>query len=385
MRSIHDPYKKGVCLECHKGHGNKTKKVLVTDAESLCFKCHPRSQYQEMSQQHPPAEKGECLTCHNAHSSSEKNLLHKRDGEICVTCHTEMEKVLRSFSVHLPFAAGECSRCHNPHGSNEKDLLLQSAQSGMLCFECHKDIDKKRENVHAHKPFVKGDCLSCHDPHGADNSFLILNDTGVLCLTCHQDVEKTMERANYIHGPERDLQCEICHQSHVTDEKKLLLKKQPDLCLNCHQDVATYLGISPTGDVMSKLRWLGLFSEEKIGLDVQTTAQVMTHLIRSKLALPPGGKDIVVLWHQIFAEYPNGNRHKERITHELVEYGDPQGFSSISRLVGLPLSIAVRLILNGTLNITGCLIPTHPAIYEAILPELTREGLKFKEIVTEAE
>lgn len=145
------------------------------------------------------------------------------------------------------------------------------------------------------------------------------------------------------------------------------------------QDLAAYLGISPTGDVMSKLRWLGLFSREKIGLDVRTTAQVMTHLIRTKLALPADGKDVVVLWHQIAAEYQNGAVRKELITHELIEYGDPKGFSAIARLVGLPLSVAVRLILRGTLKITGCLIPTHPVIYNAILPELTREGLKFSE------
>ncbi len=148
------------------------------------------------------------------------------------------------------------------------------------------------------------------------------------------------------------------------------------------QDLAAYLGISPTGDVMSKLRWLGLFSNEKIGLDVTTTAQVMTHLIRSKLLLPPEGKDVVILWHQIQAEYAGDEPRKELITHELVEYGDPKGFSSITRLVGLPLSVAVRLILNGTIRISGCLIPTHPTIYDAILPELTREGLIFKQSVT---
>jgi saccharopine dehydrogenase-like NADP-dependent oxidoreductase len=173
---------------------------------------------------------------------------------------------------------------------------------------------------------------------------------------------------------------------HVPGLKDMTYREMVEMFLPPHhgeshfdQDLATYLGISPTGDVMSKLRWLGLFSTEKIGLDVRTTAQVMTHLIREKLALPENGKDVVVLWHQICAEYENGRTKKERITHEMVEYGDPRSFSSISRTVGLPLSVAVRLILKDALNLTGCVIPTHPTVYEAILPELEKEGLVFKE------
>ncbi|MBZ0264272.1 saccharopine dehydrogenase NADP-binding domain-containing protein [bacterium] len=144
--------------------------------------------------------------------------------------------------------------------------------------------------------------------------------------------------------------------------------------------VARHLGISPTGEIMDRLEWLGLFSDEKIGVEVQTAADAMIHLLNSKLALKEGGRDMVILLHEFIAEYPDSGLAPEQITSTFVHYGDPGGETAMSKTVGLPAAIAMKKILNGELTVTGCQIPTIPEIYEPILSELESEfNIQFEE------
>nr|HPN38366.1 saccharopine dehydrogenase C-terminal domain-containing protein [Melioribacteraceae bacterium] len=47
--------------------------------------------------------------------------------------------------------------------------------------------------------------------------------------------------------------------------------------------VANYLGVNPTGKIMENLRWLGLFSNEKIKNSPKTAAEVLTDILIEKL------------------------------------------------------------------------------------------------------
>lgn len=155
--------------------------------------------------------------------------------------------------------------------------------------------------------------------------------------------------------------------------------------LKLEQQMANYLGISPTGSIMQNLKWLGLFSKEKIGLDVDTVSEVMIHLMEEKLRLPPGTPDMVILVHEIEAIYPKEKNRVEKITDTMIEYGSPKGETAISRTVGLPLSLTTGLILDGKIPLSGCHIPTHPAIYKSVLAELEKEGIRSNETVTSPE
>ncbi|RMF63758.1 MAG: saccharopine dehydrogenase [Calditrichaeota bacterium] len=143
------------------------------------------------------------------------------------------------------------------------------------------------------------------------------------------------------------------------------------------QRVANYLNINPTGKIMDNLRWLGLFSDERIDCHCQTAADVMIHLLKQKLALPKGARDMVVLIHELEVAYPDKSR---RVRSRLVEFGESDGFTAVTRTVGLPLAIATRLILENELPLTGCHIPTLPAIYVPVLRELQKAGLNFTEV-----
>jgi len=149
------------------------------------------------------------------------------------------------------------------------------------------------------------------------------------------------------------------------------------------QRVARFLQISPTGRIMENLRWLGLFSNERIGCKGDTAAAMLTHLLQTKLPLTPEMRDMVVLVHELDVEYPNDDRSPERIRSTLVVEGEAGGGTAMARSVGLPVVIAVKLLLGGELSLTGCLIPMHPAIYAPVLQRIERAGLRFKESRTQ--
>lgn len=151
------------------------------------------------------------------------------------------------------------------------------------------------------------------------------------------------------------------------------------------QRVANFLHISPTGKVMDIFRWLGLFSKQKIGAPVRTAAQVMIHLLVEKLKLPPGGRDMVVVKHEVDAYFPDQPDRKKRINSTLLDFGEPDGMTAIAKTVGLPAAVAAKLILLNKIPLTGSHLPTHPAIYQPVLNELEKLGLRFQEKIEDLE
>jgi hypothetical protein len=51
----------------------------------------------------------------------------------------------------------------------------------------------------------------------------------------------------------------------------------------------------------------------------------------------------------------------------------------MAKTVGLPLGIAARLILDGTIRVPGLHIPVSRDIYAPVMAELAKNGIVFKE------
>jgi saccharopine dehydrogenase (NADP+, L-glutamate forming) len=49
--------------------------------------------------------------------------------------------------------------------------------------------------------------------------------------------------------------------------------------------------------------------------------------------------------------------------------GNHNGFTAISKTVGLPAAIGAKLILNNQIPLKGCYIPIHPIIYTKVIEE----------------
>jgi saccharopine dehydrogenase (NADP+, L-glutamate forming) len=147
---------------------------------------------------------------------------------------------------------------------------------------------------------------------------------------------------------------------------------------------AEYLALPLDDPALASLRWLGLFSREPAGFAGKTVTDALAGLLLEKLRLPPGGRDMVVLLHQLEARYPaaaggDAVGRRERVTATLVERGEPGGITAMARTVGLPAALAARLVLDREIDLAGCHIPTEPSIYEPLLAELEREGVRFLE------
>lgn len=132
-------------------------------------------------------------------------------------------------------------------------------------------------------------------------------------------------------------------------------------------------------DIMwDKLLELDLFNAKKIvGLKNATPAQILERILNDSWTLQPTDKDMIVMYHKFGYEL-NGKQFQ--IDSKMVCLGDDQTYTAMAKTVGLPVAMAALQILNGNIDLTGVVIPTHKQIYEPILKELEELGVVFKEI-----
>ncbi|MDD5060846.1 MAG: saccharopine dehydrogenase C-terminal domain-containing protein [Candidatus Marinimicrobia bacterium] len=133
------------------------------------------------------------------------------------------------------------------------------------------------------------------------------------------------------------------------------------------QALRRFLGADANDKVIADLEWLGLTSNEALPETDPTLLDVMTTRFLTKMPYGENERDMLVLYHEFIAEYPD---KKEKITSTLIDFGIPGGDSSMARTVSLPAAIATRLILEGKINLTGVLAPVMPEIYNPVLSEL---------------
>ena len=140
--------------------------------------------------------------------------------------------------------------------------------------------------------------------------------------------------------------------------------------------VANLIGENINSLTMQKLEWLGLFRKKKIKLSNATPALILEHLLLNKWQLSPGDKDMVVMQHEF--EYDlKGKKHLTEST--LILKGDNEMETAMSKLVGLPMGIFVRLVMEEKITSTGVNIPVMKEVYEPVLEELQQFGVTFKE------
>jgi len=142
---------------------------------------------------------------------------------------------------------------------------------------------------------------------------------------------------------------------------------------------AAALGLPPTDEVIMRMKWLGMFSDDLIPEHITTYLDVIAHLMFSQeeMHFHSGERDIIVMRHRYLIEYENGT--VERVSTTLIERGEPNGTSAMAKLVAAPIFIAAKMVLGGQLNgYSGLVLPIVPQIYNVILDELEHKyGIKF--------
>jgi saccharopine dehydrogenase (NADP+, L-glutamate forming) len=146
---------------------------------------------------------------------------------------------------------------------------------------------------------------------------------------------------------------------------------------NLKKALALHLNIEENSDVIKRLEWLGLLSDDPVPIERGSALDILGTRMLEKLQYNPGERDMIVLQHTFEASYPDGK--EERITSTLIDFGISGGDSSMARTVGLPPAIGTKLILDGKIKETGVHIPVLPKIYSPILEELKQLDISFKE------
>ncbi|HRI56219.1 MAG TPA: saccharopine dehydrogenase C-terminal domain-containing protein [Anaerolineae bacterium] len=161
---------------------------------------------------------------------------------------------------------------------------------------------------------------------------------------------------------------------------------------NVRAALAAYLDLTLDSPVIDNLAWLGFLSDEplpagrvaggRVAERIETQRietipiDVLTARMLQKMQYAPGERDMLVLQHQFEAAYSDG---RERIVSTMVDFGQPHGYTSMARTVGLPAAIAVKLILHGQIDLLGVQTPVAPEIYTPVLEELEALGIRFVE------
>ncbi|HPH91614.1 MAG TPA: saccharopine dehydrogenase C-terminal domain-containing protein [Ferruginibacter sp.] len=126
----------------------------------------------------------------------------------------------------------------------------------------------------------------------------------------------------------------------------------------------------------SMLEFLGFFDDGIIPATAKNSADILQHLLETKLAMQEHDKDMIVMLHEI--EYEQ-NGVQKKINSSLVVKGEDSLRTAMAKTVGLPLGIAAKLILEGAVKMKGLHIPIRKEIYEPVLSELENFGVLFKE------
>jgi saccharopine dehydrogenase (NADP+, L-glutamate forming) len=140
--------------------------------------------------------------------------------------------------------------------------------------------------------------------------------------------------------------------------------------------LAHYMNLPFNSQEMFKIRWLGMFDDEIIGLDSGTPAQILEHILKKKWALHETDLDMIVMWHKF--EYFE-NEELKVINSYMISTGEDKQKTGMAKTVGLPVGIAALLILDDKIHTSGVQIPIKKEIYTPILDELRSNGIEVRE------
>lgn len=145
---------------------------------------------------------------------------------------------------------------------------------------------------------------------------------------------------------------------------------------NVEDTFCAFLNISKTSKDFKRVKWLGLFTNEVIGLENATPARILQHLLQQKWFLEKTDLDMIVMKHEIAFIL---NNKKQKVCSSLIVKGEDKTYTAMAKTVGLPMAIACKLILQNKIKAKGVCLPITEEFYKPILAELNKFGVQFIE------
>lgn len=147
--------------------------------------------------------------------------------------------------------------------------------------------------------------------------------------------------------------------------------------VDLRKKVALKLGIPEKSVAMESLEWLGFFTSETMNYGKTSPFEITAGRMISRMLISDKERDMVIMQHIFLAEYPDGR--KEVIKSSMLDFGSPETSTAVARTVALPASVAVKMILEKKIDLSGVFRPVIPEIYIPVLDELKTLGIEMKE------
>ena len=187
-RAVHTAIAMG-CTTCHdvKTQGETTTVEFTTPKDQLCFTCHEKAKEESL---HGPYEKGQCVDCHDPHTSDFAKQLRAEGNALCLECHANRAKLEDTVSLF-----GGKQTVPKSEFEEIPKVVPNSAVKIGHPFARHplSDVpDPLRGNQ-------KMTCQSCHEPHYSKADKLITvakTNNGDICEACHQANEMRLKQEN---------------------------------------------------------------------------------------------------------------------------------------------------------------------------------------------
>lgn len=198
---------------------------------------------------------------------------------------------------------------------------------------------------------------------------------------CKTVIRGTLRNKGYCSAWNILAQLGCCDESYQLDHVKTMshmdfIQSFLDSDVHSEEALCKHFHISIDGEEMKRLRWSGLFTQEKIGLEKGTPAQILEYILNKKWKLKSGDKDFIVMWHR-FKYLLNGQENE--IQAWLTATGEDETQTAMAKTVGLPLAITCKLLLEDKIKSRGVVIPLQKEIYEQVLSELRILGIGLEE------
>ncbi|NND35330.1 MAG: saccharopine dehydrogenase, partial [Saprospiraceae bacterium] len=161
--------------------------------------------------------------------------------------------------------------------------------------------------------------------------------------------------------------------AHFTTYRDLLLAFLPAGKERVREKIIHYACLSDA-DIVEQILWL--FDDTPIPKRKTTVADLLENLILQKWGLKENDKDLVVMQHEI--DYELGEV-KMRSQSSMSMMGENKNNTAMANLVGLPLGICARYLLQEKIRLTGVRRPVDSEVYVPVLQELENYGVLFTE------
>merc|ERR1712025_725356 len=124
--------------------------------------------------------------------------------------------------------------------------------------------------------------------------------------------------------------------------------------------------------IITTIENLGLMSELPIKKK-SSPIDTLSHHLNERLLYGKGERDMILMRHEVTIKWPDNRRELKGIN--MIEYGDPTGYTAMAKTVGYPCAIATKMVLDEEIQKTGMVLPFSQDIYKPMLTRLREEGI----------